>query len=513
MISSARKTFFSFLFIYSACLFLLLSKLSLWLDEILDLQAVRHGGITSLLVHVRQNAGGVPLGYLLQAASLHVFSYSTSSARLPSALFSLIACAGLFFLGERVEVRPPVLAVVLFCLTPLQLRYALEARPYSQALALTVWATIVFFKVVDENRMCWAGAYSLLILASLYTQPYTIFVPAAHLLWLCFVAAQKSRRSVVLAAAGIVLALAGFVPWYLYAQAGWSSALTAHANAQAGLGISAVRMVAREVTGAGYAGTALMCIAAGLGLRYGKWNQQERWFWILYTTLPIAFAVLADGALGYFLAIRQMLWILAPLAILGAAGLEWVATRRAMVSGLICSLLIAVLIVGDIRFFLKPRENWKAAADVLERLTRNGGCIVFVPAESSSLYSFFSPELAGRRCTTDVVQLRSALVAESPYDNADVIDIVANLLADGFVHAGQFNRQGPRVDWYEREGNLATRPRYELLSVVTMVPSHDADGRVRDRGDTAASLSDADGRPHCRDHGRLGSRHQERDAE
>jgi hypothetical protein len=146
------QAFIVFLLLYATGLLWLLPRLSLWLDEILDLKAVRDLDFGGLMAYIAANGGGVPLGYLAQVCTVRSLGYSTFSGRLPSALFSLVACAGIFVMGRQLKLARPILATVIFCLCPLQLRYALEARPYSQALALSVWATVAFISLVEEPR-------------------------------------------------------------------------------------------------------------------------------------------------------------------------------------------------------------------------------------------------------------------------------------------------------------------------------------------------------------------------
>lgn len=170
---------------YAACLILLLPRLPLSLDEILDLIALRSHGWGELMVNIGRNAGGTPLSYLARLPLVHWFGESRTAARFLSAFFSVAACCGVFLLARRLGLRWPILAALVFATFPLQFRYALEARAYSQALCLSVWCTVLFVLWMDRKRsIALALLYGLSIVAGLYTQPYTVFVPVAHFLWL-----------------------------------------------------------------------------------------------------------------------------------------------------------------------------------------------------------------------------------------------------------------------------------------------------------------------------------------
>jgi hypothetical protein len=172
---------------YAIVLACLLPKRSLWMDEILDLMGARLQNLPDLLRYVRANPGAVPLGYIVQGAALRMLGVSSFAGRLPSALSSLASCAGVYLLARRAALKWPLLAAVAFIACPLQLRYALEARGYALALALSIYSTLFFF-LIRENpsfvkfRLLYAGC----VIAGIYTQPYSVFVPFAHIFFTCF---------------------------------------------------------------------------------------------------------------------------------------------------------------------------------------------------------------------------------------------------------------------------------------------------------------------------------------
>src|SRR6185503_9369901 len=122
----------------------------------------------------------VPLNYVVQFGSVHLLGFSAFTGRLPSAISSVMACAGIFVLARKLGFRWPVLAAAIFALFPLQLRYALEARPYELALCLSIWATVAFLRVVEQpGSVARAALYALGIAVGPFTFPYTVFIPLA----------------------------------------------------------------------------------------------------------------------------------------------------------------------------------------------------------------------------------------------------------------------------------------------------------------------------------------------
>jgi uncharacterized membrane protein len=439
-----------FLSFYSICLLVLLPRPTLWLDEILDLIGARMINAAAVVVYAPQNSGGVPLGYLVQFVTVKLLGYSAFAGRLPSALFSVISCAGIFVLARRLGLKRPLIAVVIFAVLPLQSRYALEARPYSQALCLTIWSTAAFFGLVDRPNARRTLVYSLCIIAGLYTQPFTLFVPLAHFLALCLQRGVRRKELVMtLTGAAIVSALLAFLPWYLYARQLWhESVLFDHA-----ITFKVVELVLRELTGAGYLGTILILISVVSGFRGGLSSSRDRIFWCFYIAVPIGCAIAADAGFGYFVAIRQMIFSLAPISIVAAFGFQKFAESPRRIVRTIPFALIAVALFGSLHLFFSPRENWASASEMLTKITAHGGCVAFVPNGSAKLYTFFEPELAGHQCDLESGTHPPSLagVAVSPYEPESSHQSLSILLREkGFRKASTFsNSKGPIVEIYK----------------------------------------------------------------
>ena len=395
----------------------MLSRLSLWLDEILDLIGVRFYDLPRLIEYVPTNSGAVPLGYLAQAASVRALGYSAFSGRLPSAIFSVLGAVGILLLARRFALRWPVLALAAFCLFPLQFRYALEARPYSQALAISVWMTLAFLWLRERPTWTRSFLYWACIVAGLYTHPYSVFVAIAHFAWLLLAPGHLTRKKLLwTSGAALFLAALAFSPWYFYAHRFWRESIeTSHF--QATVDIKTPLLILRELIGAGYPGALLVLAAACIALAMKFRSRPDRFFWILQLACPVLLALLADEVFGYFVAIRQMIFLLAPLAILFAAGLEVLLNRWPIPAVVYAALLAGILVYHNTRLFTAPREDWAAPANLLARQARLGSCTLFLPPDSVRLYEFFNPDAGGRACPPDLATVRSVTVAVSPYES------------------------------------------------------------------------------------------------
>jgi len=436
---NSRAGLFLFLAVYACALAALLPVLSLWLDEIYDLMVARMDHLADVLAYVPHVSGNVPLNYIVQFGSVHLLGFSAFTGRLPSAISSVIACAGIFVLARRLGFRWPLLAAAIFALFPLQLRYALEARPYELALCLSIWSTVAFLRVVEQpESVARAALYTLCIAAGLFTFPYMVFVPLAHLAWASLVSYRTTRWQPLLAAA-LALGIAGliFAPWYLHSAASWRTAV-AIGQLKGTITLRALPMILRELVAAGYIGSLLVLA----GFAYGLTRRQDWPLWLLYLMVPIVCAVAADAWFGYFLAIRQMIFVLAPLALLFTAGVEALPRRPAAI--LTAALLIA-LIAGNISFFRRPREDWRTAAVILE----SEPCVVYSPPDSRLLYAFFVPDLANRECASG--QAPRVALAISPYaPRNSITERQRQLTESGYTERADFNPATPRIEIYTR---------------------------------------------------------------
>ena len=146
-------------------------------------------------------------------------------------------------------------------------------------------------------------------------------------------------------------------------------------------------------------------------------------FLLLLIGMPVVLALAVDALFGYFVATRQILWILPPLAVLAAQGIP----RNYLYK--VAALLAAFCLWQSFRYFTAPHENWQAAADSLASEARRGACVLVVPREQAYSYEFFRPELANAACPAS-----RTVVAFTPYaTDAQRQAAIAALTAQGYA--------------------------------------------------------------------------------
>jgi hypothetical protein len=323
----------------------------------------------------------------------------------------------------------PWVAAALFSVFPLTLRYAAEARPYSQALFFSALATFLFLELAARPRATLAAAYAFVLAVMLYTQPLSILVAAAHCAWALFRRDWKPALyvSIATAAAGV-----SFLPWYLWAKSQWTETVVAHEfhfvfTAKTPL------MLFRELAGAGYWGSALLLILCVCAAFHPRLSRSTLTLLASLIFLPIACGLIADAKFDYFIAIRQFLWVLPAVAILAALGIE-----KAGRAGVVLALAL-VLICGynSAKYFSARQENFATAARALVREVQHGACLVVAPPHARPLYEFFAPELKQepRDC-------RTTIAAVSPHSTEKDRSILFRTLANAGYSVARTQQTG-----------------------------------------------------------------------
>lgn len=396
--------------------------LPLWLDEILQLMDTRSTSATVLLSRLpAHHTGSAPLGYLVQQLTLKIAGYSLRSARFPAAVFGSATVFLVFILAGELGVRRRGMAMLLFASLPMILRYSTEARMYSQALFFSSLAMLIYVRWVKHPSWHLGVGYCVSLTAAIYTQPYTVSIGLALLLWSIF---NQERKQIVFGFVTFSVSVFTFLPWYLWASDRWFDAINCHVT-QFSFSIKTPLMIVRELAGGGYWTSVPLVVLAILAIRQRVPGNRIYSLLLWTATVPIGMAIVVDAFFGYFIAIRQFMWILPSMAILAAAAadgqMRW---GRALVS-----LLIGVCVHQDLNLFRSPRENWQIAADAIAATIRPGVCLRVIPAEQARIYAFFRPEIVNRPCNGSAV-----LVVTTPYTQAaDRSKSIGSLVDEGYT--------------------------------------------------------------------------------
>lgn len=156
-----------------------------------------------------------PVYYLLERIWCSLLGDSLAVIRGLSAVFSIL-CIPLVWLAAIelfADKRVAAVATILMALSPIQVVYAQEARPYSLWCLAILAMSICCLKAMKLGRKWWL-MYALASGIALWIHPLSIFVLLAHALYVSILALKDNRYENLppLAMSGAA-ALAIFSPW------------------------------------------------------------------------------------------------------------------------------------------------------------------------------------------------------------------------------------------------------------------------------------------------------------
>ena len=293
----------------------------------------------------------------MQSLFVDALGRSVFWARFPAAAFSVLGCAGIVWLARQLRLRDTAVAVILFMTLPLQFRYALEGRCYSQALFFAILATNAVLQMARRPAPFWTCLYGVAVLLGVYSLPLTLVRAAgASGLDRCCLDGPGRKRALIWAGGAAAAAGLLFAPWYWWARGLWLEAIVTQ-QVHFVLTWKTPFMLLREMAGGGYWISVPLLMAAGLGLASRRMSGSVKVLLLSSIAAPVAGALLADAAFDYFLAIRQMIFMLPGLVLLAAEGLRELYERRRVAGTVFFAGILASALAHDVRWLSRPTRE------------------------------------------------------------------------------------------------------------------------------------------------------------
>jgi mannosyltransferase len=393
---------------YAALVFAVLGIAPLWLDELQQLVVGRES-VAALLQWVQINPGGSPLPYLAQRGIVDLFGTSPFVVRIPAALCSIAGATVFAALCGRFGIRSPAWATALFLVLPLQFRYALEARGYSQGLLCTLVSLLLLLRARERGTVGAAALYGASVALGLYSQPLTILPVLGGLFWTIGERDETSQsKRLVMGAASI--GILAFVPWYV---------LQRHTQEVAGamaLYFFSWRQVTplgllHELSGGGYFCSAALLSAAVVGLV----KLPRRRLLACMAVSALAGPIFVDALVNYFFAARQLLFAAPALAICAAGGIERLRDgQRRWMGYAVLLVFLGAAAVSDYRLAMVPKDGFGAQVSILAAHLPADACVAVAPPNQALYYIFLRPELERRICA-EPPSAAQVVAVTSPY--------------------------------------------------------------------------------------------------
>lgn len=167
-----------------------------------------------------------PLYYILLRVWTDIVGNSLFTLRLFSLIFGIATAWAAYLLFKELlpKKRHALLSAGLLFVSSFQIQYNMEARMYTLGSFLVVLATFFLLRALKAGprKLWWWLGYAILSAAALYTHYYTLFVFAAHALFVAWILVKESKASLASlaknptlwhAAFSGALSLLLFLPW------------------------------------------------------------------------------------------------------------------------------------------------------------------------------------------------------------------------------------------------------------------------------------------------------------
>lgn len=164
---------------------------------------------------IKEEPQHVPLYFVLARQWVQWFGNSTSVLRSFSAVLSLLALPCVYWLCRELFECCKVgwFAVALFSISPVQIVFGQEARPYSLFVLMVLLSSVALLRAIRlSTGVSWA-LYGVTVVLGLYTQILFGMVAVGHALYVFASSRFRIDRVSICYVVASGLALATFVPW------------------------------------------------------------------------------------------------------------------------------------------------------------------------------------------------------------------------------------------------------------------------------------------------------------
>lgn len=159
-----------------------LSSSSIWFDESYSAYLMRYNWAD--LTHYTAVDVHPPFYYYLLKLWSSLFGTSPAALRSMSILFGVIALVLLFLLIKKLfSRRSAVITTFLVAVSPLFVRYGIEARMYMVVVCIALAATLVLLRALQSQRQRDYLIYGGLVALGMYTHYFTIVIWLSHWLY------------------------------------------------------------------------------------------------------------------------------------------------------------------------------------------------------------------------------------------------------------------------------------------------------------------------------------------
>ena len=157
-----------------------------------------------------------PLYYVIARFWAECFGSSVTAMRSLPAFISLLAFPVIYWLCLELFSSSMIgwMAVALFAISPIYVRYAQEARPYSLWIVITLLSCLAILRATRrKTKLSW-GIYTLTTIAGLYCHLLSSFVLLGQGIYVLAIERFKLSKNLVFYLFSCLTTLVSLIPWF-----------------------------------------------------------------------------------------------------------------------------------------------------------------------------------------------------------------------------------------------------------------------------------------------------------
>jgi uncharacterized membrane protein len=171
----------------SLILRIILIDQSLWLDEAIEILAVKNNTYWQLITSYSLGDFHPPMYHLILKFWTGVFGYSEIGARSLSVVVGVLTVGVVFLIGRQIKnVNFGLLSALLLATSPLHIYYSQEARMYALTAFFVICGVLFFLKLLEKFNFTNSSLFIISTFLTLYTDylPYfMILVFNIYVFW------------------------------------------------------------------------------------------------------------------------------------------------------------------------------------------------------------------------------------------------------------------------------------------------------------------------------------------
>ena len=384
---------------------LILINQSLWLDEAIQILAVKNNSYSQLITQYSLDDFHPPLYHLVLKFWTTIFGITEFAARSFSVLTGIATVYIVYLIGKEIKHEKLGLITAAFLATaPLHIYYSQEARMYSLAAFFVATLVYFFLKVLKTGKQILWFLFTLTLVLTLYTDylPYLILIPLN--LYVFWQIKSLYKNFLVNWLASQLISFLFLLPWlpffFKQIQIGTQAAGNPIWRQVVGnfqwkaIPVTFAKFIAGRISSFNkiFYAASLFFPAVHYGFLAFKAlfeKEKERVLIFSWLIVPVFIGWIISIFIPVFSFFRFLFVLPAMYLILGLGILSFKNLKTQVV---FLALVLAVNFVSQIIFWSNPRfwrEDWRSAVFYIEANSDKGSAAVFVTPFQTAAYDYY----------------------------------------------------------------------------------------------------------------------------